>query len=218
MKTVLAFSGGLDSTCLLWYLRSMYHEVRCLSVDYGQRHNRELIAACRIARLAGVEHRVIDLRSVKGLMGGSSQTDAAVEVPEGHYTDESMKLTVVPNRNMLLLSLCTAWAISSKSDSVTYAAHAGDRAIYPDCRPEFANAIANAISICDWHKLELDRPFINATKAEIVRLGYNIKAPLHLTYSCYKGGEKHCGRCGTCTERALAFTEAGVPDPTQYER
>lgn len=215
MQTVLCFSGGLDSTALLWHLKTLGHTIRCLSVDYGQRHRRELQAAAEIARLAGVEHRIADLRSVADLLAGSSQT-SAIPVPEGHYTEESMKATVVPNRNMLLLALATAWAVSTRSDHVAYAAHAGDHAIYPDCREEFAGALGQAVSLCDWHPVQLLRPFVHKTKAEIARLAVDLSAPVALTWSCYKGEENHCGRCGTCVERREAFQLAGAIDPTLY--
>ncbi len=215
MKTVLCFSGGLDSTVLLYWLLSQGHLVRCLGVDYGQRHMKELGAARGICNYAGVEFKVASLRSLLQFLGGSSQTDN-VPVPLGHYAEESMKATVVPNRNMILLSVATAWAISTKSDCVAYAAHAGDHTIYPDCRPEFAKAMSAAIALADWHKVAIERPFITKTKADIVRLGADLKAPLHLTWSCYQGREHHCGECGTCVERREAFQLAGVPDPTLY--
>jgi 7-cyano-7-deazaguanine synthase len=153
-------------------------------------------------------------------MGGSSQTDKSVPVPEGHYEEESMKQTVVPNRNMILLALAGAWAISTKSDAIAYAAHSGDHAIYPDCRPEFTEAMSDALRLCDWHEVKLMRPFLYPTpmsKADIVKLGTSLGVPFELTWSCYKGGEKHCGKCGTCVERVEAFQLAGVEDPTEYE-
>lgn len=192
-------------------------EMKCLSVDYGQRHQKELWSAKRICKLLDVQHEIISLGDVSMILAGSSQTSDEIPVPEGHYTEESMKATVVPNRNMILLSLATAWAVSSKSDYVVYAAHAGDHAIYPDCREFFANTMATAIANCDWHKVELLRPFIGKTKADIVKLGSELRVPFELTWSCYKGGEKHCGKCGTCVERREAVLLAGVNDPTEYE-
>lgn len=153
----------------------------------------------------------------KSIFPGSSQTSEDVPVPEGHYAEESMKATVVPNRNMVLLSLATAWAVSLKAQYVAYAAHAGDHAIYPDCRPEFFGHLGEAIRRCDWHKVEPLSPFIRMTKSQIVKEGDKLQVPFERTYSCYKGGEKHCGKCGTCVERREAFSLAGVPDPTQYE-
>lgn len=213
MGYVLTFSGGLDSTVLLYWLQSLGHQVRALSVDYGQRHRKELDAAREITSLLSVEHRVVDLSSIRSLLAGSALTSSNVEVPDGHYAEDSMKVTVVPNRNMLLLSLSAAWAISTKSDRVAYAAHAGDHTIYPDCRPEFVAAMAQAVKLCDWHSVELETPFGSKAKADIVRLGAELGVPFERTWSCYKGGAKHCGTCGTCTERIEAFKDAGVEDP-----
>jgi 7-cyano-7-deazaguanine synthase len=137
-------------------------------------------------------------------------------VPEGHYAEESMRLTVVPNRNMLLLAACAAWAVSCRSDAVAYAAHAGDHAVYPDCRPEFVEAVRGVFRLCDYKPLTLYTPFVEWSKADVVREGQVTGAPLHLTYSCYEGGVRHCGKCGTCYERREAFAITGVPDPTEY--
>ena len=169
MKIVLTLSGGLDSTVLLWHLLNQRHEVRCLSVDYGQRHRRELEAATEIAKLVGVEHRIADLSNLRQFMGGSSQT-SDVPVPEGHYAADNMKLTVVPNRNMILLAVAGAWAVSTKSDSIAYAAHAGDHAVYPDCREEFVKPLSEALWNADWHQVKIERPFLKMTKAEIAEL------------------------------------------------
>ncbi|MFM9146691.1 MAG: 7-cyano-7-deazaguanine synthase, partial [Verrucomicrobiota bacterium] len=139
-----------------------------------------------------------------------------VKVPEGHYEEESMKATVVPNRNMLLISVATAWAVSLRAESVAYGAHGGDHAIYPDCRPEFAEALDRAVRLADWHEVRLERPFVKMDKAAIVRRGAELDVPFSLTWSCYVGGERHCGKCGTCVERKEAFRLARVTDPTDY--
>lgn len=216
MKSILIYSGGMDSTVLLYELVSQGHEVKTLCIDYGQRHRKEIDHARTIAEILGVPFKAIDLGSITPLLHGSSLTDASIDVAEGHYEEESMKTTVVPNRNMLMLSLATAWAISEKFDSVAYAAHGGDHAIYPDCREAFTQAMEKAIALCDWHKITLHRPFVNKTKAEIVEIGTALKVPFAQTWSCYKGGDLHCGRCGTCVERREAFQLAGVEDPTSY--
>ncbi len=217
MKTVLIYSGGLDSTVLLYQLRNENHEVSALSVHYGQRHHqRELAAASQLCRLNHVEHRIADLSGIAPLLTGSSLTDLSIPIPEGHYEEESMKSTVVPNRNMILLSLATAWAISLKADTVAYAAHGGDHAIYPDCRESFAQALDQAIRLADWHEVRLHRPFVQSSKSDIVRLGATLGVPFGETWSCYQGGDLHCGRCGTCLERREAFHLAAVPDPTLY--
>lgn len=214
---VVLLSGGMDSTTLLYALKAEGHHVRALAVNYGQRHNRELRAAVSIADEAHVPIRVIDLSDLRYALPGSSQTDNAVPVPEGHYSEESMKATVVPNRNMILLACAIGHAVAHKCDEVAYAAHAGDHAVYPDCRPAFADKMAEVALLCDWHQVQLVRPFIDITKAGIVSIGAELNVPYRMTWSCYKGGEMHCGKCGTCVERVLAFTDAGVPDPTQYE-
>ena len=138
-------------------------------------------------------------------------------VPHGHYAAENMKLTVVPNRNMLMLAAAGAWAISLKADTIAYAAHAGDHAIYPDCREEFTRPMSEALWNADWHHVALERPFIHITKANIVSVGKEHNAPMSLSYSCYEGKEEHCGLCGTCQERRSAFRDAGVDDPTEYD-
>ncbi len=216
MRIILVYSGGLDSTVLLYHLRQKGHEVRGLGIDYGQRHRKELDAARSICDRLGVEYRVADLNGLRPLLGGSALTDA-IAVPEGHYTDASMKQTVVPNRNMIMLSVAIGWAVSLKYDAVAYAAHAGDHAIYPDCRPEFADAMDRAASLCDWHPMRILRPFVDKTKADLVRLGALLGVPFEMTWSCYNGETLHCGRCGTCVERREAFELAGVEDPTEYE-
>jgi 7-cyano-7-deazaguanine synthase len=214
-KIVALVSGGLDSTVMLAnYTRQ--HEVIGLSVNYGQRHKKELAAATKLCRHYGVEHITADLSKAVDLFAGSSQTSKAIEVPEGHYAEESMKQTVVPNRNMVMLSLATALAISRGASYVGYAAHAGDHAIYPDCRPEFIDAMRSPLALCDYSVIRLDAPFMRKTKADIVKLGVKLEVPFGDTWSCYKGGAKHCGKCGTCVERIEAFQLAGADDPTRY--
>lgn len=216
-KVVAIYSGGMDSTVLLYHLRARGYDVAALSVDYGQRHRKELESARSICASLGLPHEVADMRGITHLLQGSSLTTAGLEVPEGHYAEESMKATVVPNRNMIMLSVAIGYAISLRAGYVAYGAHAGDHTIYPDCRPEFAAAVNTAAMLADWHRVELLSPFVKMTKAEIARLGAELSVPFGMTWSCYKGGERHCGRCGTCVERAEAFSLAGVPDPTDYE-
>ncbi|AHF93393.1 7-cyano-7-deazaguanine synthase [Opitutaceae bacterium TAV5] len=217
MKSVVIYSGGLDSTVLLYELVNESREVKALSINYGQRHVRELEAARSLCALLGVEHRIADLRAIAPLLSGSSLTSDDIPVPDGHYSEEVMKTTVVPNRNMIMLSIAAGWAISQKFDRVAYAAHGGDHAIYPDCRPEFADAVDQTIRLADWHRVSLYRPFVSLTKADIVRRGAALGVPFEKTWSCYKGGRLHCGVCGTCIERREAFSLAGIPDPTEYD-
>lgn len=216
MKTVLIYSGGLDSTVLLYHLAAAGHQIHALAVDYGQRHHCELKQAARICHKLDRPFQIADLSAIQPLLSGSSLTSPEIEVAEGHYTEENMKTTVVPNRNMILLSLATGHAISIGAEQVAYAAHSGDHAIYPDCRNAFADAMAEAIRLADWNTVELIRPFVDWTKADIVRRGAELDVPFAQTWSCYKGKDKHCGRCGTCIERREAFDLAEIPDPTPY--
>lgn len=222
---ILSFSGGLDSTCLLLKLLADGDQVRCLSVDYGQRHRKELDAAHNICVVMGVEHKIVDLSSVAQLMAGSSQTDKSVPVPHGRYDDEVMRITVVPNRNAILLSVAGAWAVSTKSDAIAYAAHKGDISCYPDCREEFVRPLTEAFEHADWHKFTIERPFIHMSKGEIAVAGLEAErklcgehvtsncSVLALSWTCYEGGDQPCGLCGACTERREAFEFAGVHDP-----
>jgi 7-cyano-7-deazaguanine synthase len=216
MKAIVVLSGGMDSAVLLADLIDGGHSVAALSIDYGQRHRRELAFAALLAEHYHVEWRCADLSALRPLLGGSSQTSDDVAVPYGHYAAETMKQTVVPNRNMLLLSVAGAWAISQRADVIAYAAHAGDHAIYPDCRPAFVEACAKTLALADWHRVGLLHPFITWTKADICRRGADLGVPFALTYSCYEGQAEHCGQCGTCVERREAFVLAGVSDPTPY--
>ena len=215
-KAILIYSGGMDSTTLLYSLISEGYLVKALGVDYGQRHRKELDSARTICETQRIEFQIADLSSLKPLFGQSALTNTSVALPEGAYDAENMKVTVVPNRNMLMLAVAISWAIASEFKTVAYAAHAGDRAVYPDCRHEFIEALGQAAGLCDYEPIEILSPFILKSKAEIVRIGSKLKVPLHLTWSCYKGEALHCGTCGTCQQRAQAFLAAAVPDPTCY--
>lgn len=216
MKTILIFSGGMDSTVLLYHLLDQGHTVKALCIDYGQRHRKEIAHAQTLADNLTIPFQIADLRSLTPLLQGSSLTTESISVPEGHYEEATMKATVVPNRNMLMLSIATAWAISEKFDTVSYAAHGGDHAIYPDCREAFTQAMDTAMGLADWHHVTLNRPFVNRTKSDLVTLGTQLQVPFAKTWSCYQGGALHCGRCGTCVERREAFHLAGITDPTAY--
>ena len=206
----------MDSTVLLYRLAKDGDELKALSINYGQRHSKEIEYAESICRNLGVEHRVANLESLSELLSGSALTSDDLEVPEGHYAEDNMKATVVPNRNMILLSVAAGWAISSEFDRVAYAAHSGDHAIYPDCRNEFADALDATIRLADWREVSLYRPFVDCAKADLVKLGAELGVPFEKTWSCYKGLDLHCGRCGTCIERREAFHLAGIHDPTYY--
>lgn len=216
--TITLLSGGLDSTTLLAWHLDRHDEVRTVSVDYGQRHRRELRAARAVAEYYGVRHDVIDLTAVGAMLSGSALTDTTVEVPHGHYAEASMRATVVPNRNMILLSVAVGIAVAEGAGAVSTAVHAGDHAIYPDCRPEFIRlvdqtAVAATSGFGDVHVIA---PFVEKTKTDIAAMAIELGAPVHLTWSCYEGKDIHCGQCGTCWERQEAFRDAGVTDPTQY--
>jgi 7-cyano-7-deazaguanine synthase len=220
VSAVVLASGGLDSTTLVYHLWDQGVSVRMLSVDYGQLHRRELEYAREAAGSLGLDHDVVDLRQVGVLLRGSALTDPAVPVPDGHYEHESMRATVVPNRNALMLDLAVAVAVTTRSEAVAFAAHGGDHAVYPDCRAEFVAAFAASARTANEGFLpdgfEVLAPFLRCDKAEIVRIGALLGVPFERTWSCYKGGLEHCGTCGTCTERREAFLLAGVPDPTSY--
>jgi 7-cyano-7-deazaguanine synthase len=217
-STVVLLSGGMDSATLLYHLADAGHAVRGISFNYGQKHVRELEAARELCARLDAPHRVADLRAITPLFGANSLTDRAVAVPHGHYEAENMKQTVAPNRNMIMLSLAMAWAISSECDAVAYGAHSGDHAIYPDCRPEFADAMQQAAALCDWRPLELLRPFVEMDKGDIALCGSRLGVPFELTWTCYEGAAVHCGLCGACAERKEAFAKHGLKDATVYAK
>lgn len=220
MKTaVVCFSGGLDSTTLASYYRADGYRLLLLSFDYGQRHGeRELNAARAVADHLDARHHILDLRSLTGLLIGSALTDSRVTVPEGHYAEDSMRATVVPNRNAVMANIAIAAASSTGADVVALGVHAGDHAVYPDCRPEFADALRACAraALAGFYLPKIETPFIRLSKTAVVRIAQGFHAPLHLSWSCYKGDDVHCGVCGTCTERKEAFVDAGVTDPTEY--
>lgn len=213
MNTVLILSGGMDSATLLYDLLVSGDKVDAIGVNYKQRHGKELRCAASLCHRLGVRFDVLDLSTLSGFLTGSSQSDPAVAVPFGKYDEPTMKLTVVPNRNMFMLAAAGAVAIARKADRLAYGAHAGDHTIYPDCRPEFVAVMGAAFGLCDWHPLGLYAPYINMTKGDICKRGVSLGVPYENTWTCYVGGDHPCGKCGSCTERAEAFEFAGVNDP-----
>jgi 7-cyano-7-deazaguanine synthase len=211
-KTVIILSGGMDSTTMVYFLKNKGHELHAISFDYGQRHSRELIKAMVTCTKLGITHELVDLQSLTHLISNSSLT-SDTPVPEGHYADENMKSTVVPNRNMIMLSIAAGYAINIGATAVAYGAHAGDHAIYPDCRPTFGVAMANAFNLCDFNELELLTPFMDITKNDICEIGKTLGVPFEDTWTCYKGLDVPCGVCGACVERTEAFEYVGIVDP-----
>jgi 7-cyano-7-deazaguanine synthase len=219
-KAVVIISGGMDSVTLLYLAASLGHDVKAISFDYGQRHKKELLYAQKNCQKLGIDHKIVDLQVINQLIQGSALTQENIEVPDGHYTAETMKITVVPNRNSIMMSIAVGYAISIGAEVVFAGMHTGDHTIYPDCRPIFLDAfdvsqrLANeGFSVPKFH---IEAPFINIPKDGIAKLGHELGVDYKDTWSCYKGGEKHCGRCGTCVERKEAFRLAGVTDPTEY--
>lgn len=218
-RDLVLLSGGLDSSTLLALRAGKFTAALALSVDYGQRHRRELAAAAAVAGYYDVPHLILDMTGWGSLLTGSALTDPTIAVPHGHYADESMKATIVPNRNATLLMAAVGIAQAHGCTDVLTAVHAGDHPIYPDCRPEFIAAAAHAAALGTDGQVTIDAPFVNISKTDIAAWAGQLRLPVHLTWSCYEGGDdqdRHCGRCGTCVERIEALRDASIPDPTRY--
>lgn len=213
--SVIIVSGGMDSITLLYEYRDRI--ALGVSFDYGSNHNaREIPFAEMHCKRLGIKHVTIKLDFMHQYFK-SSLLDGADAIPEGHYADENMKSTVVPFRNGIMLSIAVGIAESNDLAYVMMANHGGDHTIYPDCRPEFVNAFSEAANAGTYNNVRLLAPYTNITKAEIARRGKALGIDYTETWSCYKGGEKHCGKCGTCVERHEALVEAGIDDRTVYE-
>ncbi|WP_029257345.1 7-cyano-7-deazaguanine synthase QueC [Glaciecola sp. HTCC2999] len=218
-KAILIYSGGMDSFTLLHHILDQglaVNEIAALTFNYGQKHVKEVEFARRVCEALGIQHKVVDISAINSLMGGSSLTDD-IEIPEGHYEADNMQSTVVPNRNMILLSMAVAYAVSLEADKVYYGAHSGDHAIYPDCRPEFVQKMDEVCRIANYQSVSIDTPFIHMSKIEILTRGVNLGLDYSQTWTCYNGREHACGKCGACVERLEAFTENGQTDPLTYE-
>lgn len=213
---VVIFSGGMDSYTLLHVARARGLNVHALSFNYGQRHVKELESASSVCESLDIPHKVIDIRAMGEVMAGSALT-SEVDVPEGHYEEDSMKATVVPNRNMILLSLATGYAVTVGAGAVWYGAHGGDHAIYPDCRPEFVEKMDAVCRIANYEPVAVEAPFMALDKGEILAEGLKLGLDYSQTWTCYNGRERACGRCGSCVERLEAFANHGVTDPLLYE-
>lgn len=218
-RVLAIISGGMDSAVLLYDLKHRGFEVAAVSFDYGQRHSKELHMADALCETLGVTFDVVDIQSWAELIPGNALTDLDVDVPEGHYEDESMKQTVVPMRNVIMLTVATSIASARNIGHVAIGIHAGDHAVYPDCRPEFIDAFTamSAVALEGLSPVGVMAPFVHKRKEDIAALGGKLEVPFEKTWSCYKGQVLHCGKCGTCVERKEAFEKAGLPDPTRYE-
>lgn len=214
-NSVIIVSGGMDSITLLYDHKD---EIALgISFDYGSNHNaREIPFAKMHCERLGIKHITINLDFMHQYFK-SSLFDGAEAIPEGHYADDNMKSTVVPFRNGIMLSIAIGIAESNNLDQVFIANHGGDHTIYPDCRPEFINAIDAAATAGTYNNVKVVAPYTKITKSDIARIGKKLGIDYTETWSCYKGGEVHCGKCGTCVERKEALAEAGIEDKTIYE-
>lgn len=214
--SILVLSGGLDSTTMLYEYRERI--ALAVSFNYGSNHNaKELACAALHCTRLGVEHLVIPLDFMKRYFC-SSLLSGADAIPEGNYDDANMRSTVVPFRNGIMLAIAAGLAENNGLHYIMLANHGGDHAIYPDCRPGFVDAMDKAVTAGTYEGVRLFTPYTNLTKADIARRGKELGIDYAETWSCYKGGEKHCGKCGTCTERRDALREAGIEDGTEYEQ
>jgi 7-cyano-7-deazaguanine synthase len=224
---ICLLSGGMDSACLLGLAKEQFDKVSALTLIYAQRHQREIESAKKVAKFYKVPHKVLDVSKINSLLQGSALTTPGIAVPKGHYAEESMKLTVVPARNTILLSLAAGYAISRNFKTVAYAAHAGDHTIYPDCRPEYVDAMREVFKLFHFWPMDIWTPFMFNTKGDIVGMGLAIGVPFELTWTCYdpqevispskKSSEVFaCGKCGSCCERAEAFIQNEIEDPVPY--
>lgn len=215
-KVVVIYSGGMDSYTVLHKAIAQGKDVYPLTFNYGQRHSKEIDVAANVCKELNIQHKVVDISAINQLMTGSSLT-SDIEIPEGHYEEDSMKSTVVPNRNMVLLSMAIAYAVSIEASEVYYGAHSGDHAIYPDCRPEFVHKMNDVAQIANYEPVTIVSPYIDSNKIEILADGLAMGLDYGKSWTCYNGREKSCGKCGSCQERLEAFKQNQLTDPLSYE-
>lgn len=216
-KAIAIVSGGMDSVTLAYDIARRGYDLHLLAFNYGQRHKKEVEFAKSAAADLDARFDLIDLTSVGALLKGSALTDD-IPVPDGHYAAPNMAITVVPNRNAIMLAVAFGVAVAEKAELVGIGVHAGDHFVYPDCRPEFVRAFVQMEHLANEGGPDLYAPFLTVTKADIVSTGALLGVPYEKTWSCYKGQDLHCGTCGTCVERREAFSLAGVSDPTKYQQ
>ncbi|WP_027961480.1 7-cyano-7-deazaguanine synthase QueC [Halomonas halodenitrificans] len=214
--TVVIYSGGMDSYTVLHRALREGRDVHALSFDYGQRHARELDQAAKVCRQLDIPHQVVDIRAIHGLIDNSALTDANRDMPEGDYAEDNLAATVVPNRNMILLSLAIAKAVNIGAGRVDYGAHGGDHVLYPDCRPAFVDAMNAVAGIANFEAVDIHTPYLRASKAEILADGLAMGLDYADTWTCYRGEALACGRCGSCLERLAAFAANQATDPLAY--
>jgi len=216
-KIVAVVSGGMDSVTMLHDLVNQGNEVSVISFDYGQKHVKELDVAAKNAQKLELAHTIVRMEFMKDILSNSALT-AGVAVPEGHYAAETMKATVVPNRNMIMASIAIGHAVNLGFDAVALGVHSGDHAIYPDCRPEFVSALRTASLIANYEPVDILAPYLDLDKGRIIERGLEIPTMDYSeTWTCYKGLEKACGVCGSCQERLEGFAQNGIEDPIDYE-
>lgn len=212
-KVVVVYSGGMDSFTVLHKALHAGHEVYALSFNYGQKHSKELICAQEVTEEHSIPHKILDIQRISSLFTNSSLVSDQIDVPEGHYEADNMKSTVVPNRNMILLSLAIGYAVNIDATEVWYGAHSGDHVIYPDCRPEFVEIMDKASKIANFEPVKVCAPYLNSDKIGILKDGLAMGLDYSKTWTCYKGLEKACGKCGSCVERLEAFDRNQIKDP-----
>lgn len=202
----------MDSTTLLYQLIKEGKEVKAISFNYGQRHIRELEQAKKTCDKLNIEHKIIDMAFMRDIASNSSLT-GDIATPHGHYEAENMKLTVVPNRNMIMASIAIGWAVNENYDEVALGVHAGDHAIYPDCRPQFIDFLKDIAAVANFKSINIYVPFLNIDKGDIAIIGKGLNVDYSLSHTCYEGTEIPCGLCGACQERKEAFKKANINDP-----
>lgn len=213
---VVIYSGGMDSFTVLHRARHEGYALHALSFDYGQRHARELEVAARVCRQLDIEHRIIDIRAIHELIDHSALTDTSRPIPEGDYDGDNLSATVVPNRNMILLSLAIAHAVNIGAKKVFYGAHGGDHILYPDCRPEFVDRMNAVAAVANFEPVDICAPYLHADKRAILGDGLSLGLDYSDTWTCYLGEPLACGQCGSCKERLAAFAAHGTADPLPY--